>query len=55
MARQINQIELYRQAASRVNVAVPEDVMRSSVLMDGKLWDGSHPEAYAAGFKVRAG
>ena len=55
VARQINQIELYRQAASRLNVAVPKDVMRSSVLMDGKVWDGSQPEAYAAGFKVRAG
>ena len=55
VARQINQVELYSQAATRLNVAVPKDVMRSSVLMDGKVWDGSHPEEYAAGFKVRAG
>ena len=54
VARQINQVELYSQAASRINVAVPKDVMRSSVLMDGKVWDGSQPQEYAAGFKVCA-
>jgi nitrate/nitrite transport system substrate-binding protein len=54
IARQINQIELYRQAASRVNVDVPADVMRSSKLMDGTVWDGTDPKNYAAGFEVHA-
>ncbi len=54
VARQINRIELYQQAASRLNVAVPDDVMRRSTLMDGTVWDGSDPAAYAASFVVRA-
>lgn len=54
IARQINQVELYQQAASQVNVAVPAGVMRSSKLMDGTLWDGMHPKEYAASFTVRA-
>ena len=54
IARQINQIELYRQAASRLNVAVPRDVMRSSTLMDGTVWDGTEPGKYAASFGIRA-
>jgi nitrate/nitrite transport system substrate-binding protein len=27
--------------------------MRRSVLMDGKVWDGSAPDAYAAAFPIR--
>jgi len=54
VAKQINKIELYKQAASQVKVAVPKDVMRSSKLIDGKVWDGKDPKQYAASFKVRA-
>ena len=54
IARQINQIELYKQAASQVKVSVPKDVMRSSKLIDGTVWDGKDPVKYAASFKVRA-
>ncbi len=54
VARQINQIELYQQAAAQINVAVPQDAMRGSILMDGIVWDGCNPATYAAGFKVCA-
>jgi len=54
VAKQINQIELYKQAASQVKVAIPKDVMRSSKLIDGTVWDGKDPKKYAASFKVRA-
>jgi nitrate/nitrite transport system substrate-binding protein len=54
VAKQINKIDLYKQAASQVKVAVPKDVMRSSKLIDGKVWDGKDPKQYAASFKVRA-
>ena len=54
VAKQINRIELYSQAAARLNVAVPETAMRSSILMDGSVWDGVDPQGYAANFKVRA-
>lgn len=50
----INQIDLYRQAASHLNVPVPTDVMRNSTLMDGKIWDGKDPEKYAGSFKIKA-
>jgi len=28
--------------------------MRSSTLMDGKIWDGSDPEQYAVSFSIKA-
>ena len=54
VAKQINQTELYSQAASQVGASVPKTAMRSSKLMDGMVWDGSNPAAYAAGFKIKA-
>lgn len=52
IASQVQQLDLYRQAAEALNVQVPESVMRSSQLIDGKVWDGSDPVAYAHGFKL---
>ncbi|HCX00746.1 MULTISPECIES: CmpA/NrtA family ABC transporter substrate-binding protein [Pantoea] len=53
VARQINRIDIYKQAASAVgNVALPQSELRSSTLIDGKVWDGSDPAAYAAGFAL---
>lgn len=54
VAKQINRIELYQQAASQLGVTVPAEVMRSSKLMDGTVWDGKDPKGYAASFKVHA-
>ena len=54
MAKQINQIDIYKQAAAAAKVAVPKDVMRSSKLMDGVVWDGKDPAKYADSFKVKA-
>ncbi len=54
IAKKVNQIELYSQAASQVGVSVPKDPMRSSKLMDGAVWDGKDPKAYAASFKIKA-
>ena len=54
VAKEINQIELYKQAASQVKIAVPEDVMRTSRLMDGTIWNGHDPQGYAASFEIRA-
>jgi len=54
VAKQINRIELYRQAAAQLNVAVPADVMRSSRLMDGTVWDGKDAKGYAASLEVYA-
>ena len=53
VAKQVNQIELYKQAATQAKVALPASPMRSVKFMDGVVWDGKDPKAYAAGFKVR--
>ena len=54
VAKQINQIELYKQAASALKVNVPKDPLRSAKLIDGVVWDGKDPKKYADGFKVHA-
>ncbi len=54
VAKQINKIDLYTQAAAGLKVGVPKDPMRTSKLMDGVVWDGKDPKKYADGFKVRA-
>ncbi len=54
VAKKVNQIDLYTQAATQLKVALPSSPMRSSTLMDGKLWDGSNPGAYAASFAIKA-
>jgi len=53
VAKSVNQIEIYKQAATAAKVAVPASSMRSVKLMDGVVWDGTNPKAYAAGFKIK--
>ncbi|MEI2264822.1 CmpA/NrtA family ABC transporter substrate-binding protein [Erwinia sp. CGal63] len=55
VAREINRIDIYRQAAQAVGVSVPADVMRRSTLLDGKVWDGNDPAAYADSFTLHSG
>ena len=54
VAKQVSQIEIYKQAATASKTPVPKDVMRTSKLMDGVIWDGKDPKKYADGFKVKA-
>lgn len=54
VATKINQVKLYSEAASQLGVSVPKDTLRSSKLMDGVVWDGKNPAAYAASFKIKA-
>jgi nitrate/nitrite transport system substrate-binding protein len=53
VAKQINQIDLYKQAASQLGVSVPKEPMRSAKLIDGTVWDGKDPKKYAESFKVQ--
>jgi len=55
VARQINQVDLYKQAAGAMKINVPKDTLRSSKLIDGVVWDGKEPARYADSFKVRLG
>ncbi len=54
IAKQINQIDLYKQAATLAKVNVPKEVMRSHKLIDGVVWDGKDPAKYADSFKIKA-
>ena len=53
VAKQINKIDIYKQAAAAAKVSVPKDVMRTSKFMDGVVWDGRNPVQYAESFKIR--
>ncbi len=48
----VNQIALYREAASALGVALPDTVLRSAQLIDGKIWNGDDPERYAHSFAL---
>ena len=54
VSRQVQQLDLYRRAASSLEIAVPDSPMRSSRLLDGSVWDGSDPAAYARSFALHA-
>jgi hypothetical protein len=52
VAKQVNRIDIYKQAATAAGVALPKSDMRSHKLIDGVVWDGKDPKKYAASFKV---
>ncbi|WP_137895979.1 CmpA/NrtA family ABC transporter substrate-binding protein [Ramlibacter sp. 2FC] len=54
VAKQINQVDLYKSVASAMKISVPKDPMRTSKLIDGVVWDGKDPRKYADGFKIKA-
>jgi len=54
VTKSVNQIDLFKDAATMTKTSIPKDVMRTSKLMDGTIWDGKNPKAYAASFKVKA-
>ena len=55
VARQVNRIDLYREAAAQLGIAAPDGAMRASTLLDGQRWDGANPAAYAESFAVAGG
>jgi two-component system, oxyanion-binding sensor len=54
IAQRVQRLDLYRDAAKALGVPVPATAMRSSRLLDGVVWDGSDPVAYARGFALHA-
>ncbi len=54
VAKEINQIDIYKDAATATKTPIPKDVMRTSKLIDGVVWDGKDPKKYADSFKVHA-
>ena len=53
VAKQINQIDLYKQAAGALKINVPKDALRTSKLIDGVVWDGKDPKKYADSFAIK--
>jgi nitrate/nitrite transport system substrate-binding protein len=53
-ATAVNQIGLYKEGAALAKVAVPKTALRTSKLIDGTVWDGKQPKAYADSFKIHA-
>ena len=54
VAKQVNQIDIYKQAASATKTPLPKDPIRTSKMIDGVVWDGKDPKKYADGFKIKA-
>ena len=54
VAKAINRIALYKDAATASKTPLPKSEMRSSKLIDGVAWDGTQPQKYADSFKIKA-
>jgi nitrate/nitrite transport system substrate-binding protein len=54
VAKTINRMDVYRQAATATKTPLPKSDMRSHKLVDGVVWDGKDPARYADGFKLKA-
>jgi nitrate/nitrite transport system substrate-binding protein len=54
VAKKVNNIALYKDAATATKTPLPKSDMRSSKLFDGVVWNGSNPSAYADSFKIKA-
>ena len=53
-AAAVNQIQIYKDAAAMTQTAVPKSPLRTSKMLDGAVWDGKNPKAFAASFKIKA-
>ncbi len=54
VAQRINRIDLWKEAAQAVGgITAPTQTLRSSTLLDGKVWNGADPEGYAASFTIQ--
>ncbi|MBH9578096.1 CmpA/NrtA family ABC transporter substrate-binding protein [Inhella proteolytica] len=53
VAKQVNQTELYKQAAAQLKISVPKSDFRTSKLIDGVSWDGKDPAKYADSFALK--
>ncbi|WP_295479174.1 CmpA/NrtA family ABC transporter substrate-binding protein [uncultured Pseudomonas sp.] len=54
VASRVHQLDLYDQAARALDIAIPDSTLRSSQLIDGRVWDGSDPVGYARSFTLHS-
>jgi nitrate/nitrite transport system substrate-binding protein len=53
VAKQVNRLDLYKDAAAMAKASLPKSPMRTSRLIDGAVWDGKDPKRYAGSFKIK--
>jgi nitrate/nitrite transport system substrate-binding protein len=53
VAKQVNRIDVYKDAAAAAKAPMPKEPMRVTKMIDGVVWDGKDPRKYAGGFKVK--
>jgi nitrate/nitrite transport system substrate-binding protein len=53
IAKKVNRIDIYKQAATAAQVPLPKSDFRTSKLIDGVVWDGKDPKKYAGSFKIK--
>jgi len=53
IAKQVNRLDVYKDAAAMTKTPLPKDPMRTSKFIDGVVWDGKDPKKYASSFKVK--
>ena len=54
VAKAVNQVDLYKEAATQLRVSLPASPLREATLFDGKVWDAKDPKAYAESFAIKA-
>ncbi|MFN3581627.1 MAG: CmpA/NrtA family ABC transporter substrate-binding protein [Pseudomonas sp.] len=54
VAQEVQRLDIYRDAANAMGISLPPSPLRSSTLIDGVVWDGSDPHAYARSFELHA-
>ena len=54
VARSINRVGLYREAAAALGIGLPAETMRTTRLIDGAIWSGLEPEQFAQAAVARA-
>jgi nitrate/nitrite transport system substrate-binding protein len=53
IAKQVNRLDVYKDAAAMTKTSLPKESMRTAKLIDGVTWDGKDPKKYAGGFKIK--
>jgi nitrate/nitrite transport system substrate-binding protein len=53
VAKKVNRLDIYKQAAEATKTSIPKDPMRTSKLIDGVVWDGKDAKKYAGSFKIK--
>jgi nitrate/nitrite transport system substrate-binding protein len=53
VAKKVNRIDIYKDAAALTKTSLPKDPMRTAKLMDGVVWDAKDAKKYASAFKLK--